>query len=276
MSERRGWQIDLPRVFVKPAMMLPLRDHHPATALPLVTYALIALNVGLFLAYWPFGSDETAMGLFQRWGLVPLRLSDGEGGTALLAALFLHGGWLHLGLNMLFLRIFGDNLEEELGSLRFLGFYLACGVLGGLVHWVMAPGSAVPVIGASGAVAGVMGGYLLLFPRARVDVLLWYVVGFRMLVLPAWLLLGLWLMLQIWGGVSVPANGAGVAFWAHIGGFLAGAALCLRHWRVRGGRHFWRRFHGHPPHPAAHRSIPVVRRRGTILPPPVRGLFRRN
>lgn len=256
--------------------MIPIRDHHPATTLPLVTYALIALNIGLFLAYWPFGSDEGALQLFYSWGLVPARLSAGEGVGALLATQFLHGGWLHLGLNMLFLWIFGDNLEEELGSLWFLGFYLICGVLGGLIHWAMAPGSAVPVIGASGAVAGVMGGYMLMFPRARVDVLLWYVVGFRIIVLPAWLLLGLWLALQLWGGVGFATDGAGVAFWAHVGGFLAGVMLCWRHWRARGGRHFWRRFNGHPPQPAAHHSIPVVRRRGVILPPAARGLFRRN
>ncbi len=244
--------------------------------LPLVTYALIALNIGLFLAYWPFGSDEAVLHLFQRWGLVPARLISGEGWLALLTAQFLHAGWLHLGLNMLFLWIFGDNLEEELGSLRFLVFYLACGTLGGLVHLAMAPGSVVPVIGASGAVAGVMGGYLLLFPRARVDVVFWYVIGFWIIVWPAWLLLGLWLALQLWGGVSFASGGAGVAFWAHVGGFLAGGALCLHHWRARGGRHFWRRFHGHPPHPAGHYEIPVVRRRGITLPPPLRGLFRKK
>jgi len=256
--------------------MIPLRDHHPALSLPLVTYTLIALNTGLFLAYWPFGSDEHALGLFRQWGLVPARLSAGEGGLALLGALFLHGGWLHLGLNMLFLWIFGNNLEEALGGLRFLGLYLICGVLGGLMHWAMAPGSLVPVIGASGAVAGVMGGYLLMFPRARVDILLWYVIGFRIIAVPAWLLLGVWLALQIRGGVSVSAASAGVAFWAHVGGFLAGIALCLPHWRARGGRHFWRRFRGHPPQPVAHYAIPVVRRRGIALPPPVRGLFRRE
>lgn len=256
--------------------MLPLRDHTATTALPLVTCGLIALNVGLFLLYWPLGSDEHAMALFHHWGLVPMRLSAVEGGITLLVALFLHGGWLHLGLNMLFLWIFGGRLEEELGSFRFLGLFFACGILGGLVHWAMAPDSAVPVIGASGAVAGIMGGYLLLFPRARVDMLVWYVVGFRFIVLPAWLILGLWLMVQIWGGVRSPAGVAGVAFWAHTGGFLAGFALCWRQWRARGGRHFWRRSDPPPQHPAAQHPIPVVRRRGMILPPPVRGLFRRQ
>ncbi|WP_333830047.1 rhomboid family intramembrane serine protease [Pararhodobacter sp.] len=256
--------------------MIPIRHHHPMTPLPLVTYALIALNSGLFLAYWPLASDAEALHLLHRWGLVPARLSSGEGWVGLLSAPFLHAGWLHLGGNMLFLWIFGDTLEEELGRIRFLALYLACGLLGGLVHWVAAPGSTVPVVGASGAVAGVLGASMLLFPRARVDVLLWYVVGFRIIILPAWLLLGLWLALQLWGGLSQPPGGAGVAFWAHAGGFVAGAALCLRHWRARGGYHFWRRFRSFPPQPGAQGAIPVVRRPGVTLPPLQRGPFHRE
>ncbi|MCC5972032.1 MAG: rhomboid family intramembrane serine protease [Pararhodobacter sp.] len=254
--------------------MLPIRDHHPSATLPLITYALIVLNAGLFLAYWPLGNEEAVAQVFRSWGLVPAQLSEGAGWTGLFTGPFLHGGWFHLGLNMLFLWIFGDNLEAELGRARFLGFYLVCGVMGGFVHWAVAPGSAVPVVGASGAVAGVMGGYLLLFPRARVDVVLWYVVGLRVIALPAWLLLGLWLVLQLWGGLSQPVGGSGVAFWAHLGGFATGVALCLRPWRRRGGRHFWRRFHGHPPQSGP--AVPVVRRRGMALPPLVRGPFHRD
>lgn len=256
------------------ATMIPLRGHSPSPDVPVVTRALIAVNVGVFLAYWPFSSDADAFSLFQRWGLIPAHLSVAEGWLTLLSAQFLHGGWLHLGLNMLFLRIFGAILEHELGRVRFLGLYLTCGILGGLAHWAMAPGSAVPVIGASGAVAGVMGGCLMLFPRARVDVLMWYVVGARIIVVPAGLLLALWLAVQVWGGVSLAAGGAGVAFWVHVGGFVAGAALCIRHWRAHGGRHFWRRAPVLTPQAGA--AIPVVRRRGVLLPPPSRGVFRRD
>lgn len=255
--------------------MIPIRDHHPSQKPPLITFSLIVVNVGLFLAYWPLGSDAAVMALFLDWGLVPNRLGDASGWMSLISAQFLHGGWLHLGFNMLFLWIFGDNLEEEWGHFRFLGFYLLCGVLAGLFQWAANPASAVPIVGASGAVAGVLGGYLLMFPRARIDVVVWLVVVLRVVTLPAWLLLGLWLAVQVFGGLSSPANGGGIAFWAHVGGFLAGVALTWPLWRARGGRHFWRRFGGHPPHPEARFSIPVVRRRGVDLPPPVRGLFRK-
>lgn len=256
--------------------MIPIRDHHPSQRPAVVTHALVALNLGLFLAYWPAGTDAGVMQLFNDWGLVPARILSLQGVMTLFTAQFLHGGWLHLGLNLLFLWIFGDNLEDELGRLRFLGFYLACGVLAGLVQVLAGPGSTVPVIGASGAVAGVLGGYALMFPRARVDLLLWLVIALRIVTLPAWLLLGLWFLLQIAGGLASPAGQGGTAFWAHVGGFLAGVALIWPLWRARGGRHFWRRFQGRPPHPEARYSIPVVRGRGTDLPPPRRsGLFRK-
>ncbi len=257
--------------------MIPIRDHHPSQRTAFVVYALIVLNVGVFLAYWPLGTNGSAMRVFLDWGLVPARLTGGGGWLTPLTSQFLHGGWLHLGFNMLFLWIFGDNLEEEWGHLRFLGFYLACGVLAGLVQVAAEPGSTVPVVGASGAVAGVLGGYFLMFPRARIDLLVWLVIILRIVVVPAWLLLGVWLALQVFGGLNSPAGEGGVAFWAHVGGFVAGVALTFRLWRRRGGVHFWRRFGGHPPHPVARHAIPVVRRRGTRLPEPQsRGIFRRQ
>ncbi|WP_127104802.1 rhomboid family intramembrane serine protease [Pararhodobacter zhoushanensis] len=256
--------------------MLPIRDRNPSGQVPYVTWGLIAVNIVVFMAYYPLGTDESVLELYRRWAMIPARLSAGEGLATPLVAMFVHGGWFHLGLNMLFLRIFGDNLEAEFGPVRFLAFYLLCGLIAFALQYVAAPLSLVPVAGASGAVAGVMGGYLLMFPRARVDVATYYVIGLRTFAAPAWLLLGLWFALQVWGGLATPADG-GVAFWAHIGGFLAGVGLSARTWRLRGGRMFWSRFHGLPPHPQAPIAVPVVRRRGAILPPPqAHGLFRRE
>lgn len=256
--------------------MLPIRDRNPSGHVPYVTWALIALNIAVFLLYWPAGTEDSVDAVFQTWGMVPAQISAGEGLVTPLTSMFIHGGWFHLGLNMLFLRIFGDNLEFEMGALPYLGFYLLCGLIAGMMQYVSAVLSMVPVAGASGAVAGVMGGYFLMFPRARVELMLYLVVSLRVVAVPAWFLLSLWFALQVLGGVST-ASSSSVAFWAHIGGFLAGVALTARLWRRRGGRMFWRRFHGHPPHPTAQFSVPVVRRRGAILPPPVyRALFRRE
>lgn len=257
--------------------MLPIRDHNPSGHRPYVTWGLIAVNIAVFLAYWPAGTDASTAQIFQDWGIVPARISQGQALYTLFTSLFIHGGWFHIGLNMLFLRIFGDNLEAEMGSLRFLGFYLLAGLVAGLMQYLSAVNSTLPVAGASGAVAGVMGGYLLMFPRARVDLLFYLIVAFRVIAVPAWVLLSLWLVLQIYGGLSTPSGSSSVAFWAHVGGFLAGVAMTVRLWRSRGGAMFWRRFHGLPPHPSAEFAVPVVRRRGARLPPPQsRGLFRRD
>lgn len=257
--------------------MLPIRDKNPSGQTPYVTWGLIGMNILVFLAYWPAGTEASVLTVFHDWGLVPARLRAGQGLYTPLSAMFIHGGWLHLGLNMLFLRIFGDNLESEMGGLRYLLFYLACGLVAMLMQFLAGMQATTPIAGASGAVAGVMGGYLLMFPRARVDLLVYLVVALRVVAVPAWLLLSLWFAAQVFGGVSPHAAASGVAYWAHIGGFLTGIALTARLWRMRGGRMFWRRFHGLPPHPEARFSVPVVRRRGAILPPPqAHGLFRSN
>lgn len=256
--------------------MLPIRDRNPSGQVPYVSWALIAVNIVVFMAYYPLGSDASVNEVYHTWGMVPARLSSGDGLWTVLSALFVHGGWLHLGLNLLFLWVFGDNVEAEMGSLGYLGFYLACGLIAFALQYVAGPMSPVPVAGASGAVAGVMGAYFLMFPRARVDLLVYYVVGLRTFAVPAWALLGVWFTVQVWGGLSTPAGGA-VAFWAHVGGFLAGVGLSAHTWRMRGGLLFWGRFHGLPPHPEAAFHVPVVRRRGIVLPPPQpRGLFRRD
>ena len=165
--------------------------------------------------------------------------------------MFLHAGFMHLAGNMLFLWIFGDNLEEEMGHLMFLGFYVACGLGAGLIHVISAPDSMVPTVGASGAIAGVMGGYLLLYPKATVDVMIIFVSFFKVFPFPAWLMLGLWFGLQLLGGVGSDADVGGVAYWAHIGGFIVGLGLTAPLWLRLGGPAYWSRTEGHPPHPDA-------------------------
>lgn len=230
--------------------MFPIRDHNPSNRTPVVTYALIAANTLIFLSYYPAigGSEAQLMSLYRTWGLVPAELVRGEGALALVTSQFLHGGWMHLIGNMLFLWIFGDNLEDLMGHVGFLVFYLASGVAAGLGQLMADPTSAVPMVGASGAIAGVMGGYLLLFPRARIDVLVIIFVLIKIFTVPAWLMLGLWFALQLFNGLAMDVAGGGVAYWAHAGGFLAGLAFTLPLWRRRGGRRFWATHHGKPPH----------------------------
>lgn len=232
--------------------MFPIRDHNPSGRTPYVVYALIAANTLVFLSYAAQMDNGPAMQrLLSDWAIIPVRVSGGDGLHTLVSSMFLHAGWLHLGGNMLFLWIFGDNLEDEMGHLPFLGFYLAGGIGAGLIHVLAGPGSAVPTVGASGAIAAVMGGYLLLFPRARVDILLILIVFFKVFPVPAWLLLGVWFAIQFAGGLGAEAGGGGVAYWAHIGGFVTGIALSLPLWRRLGGRGFWSRTHGRPPHSEA-------------------------
>jgi membrane associated rhomboid family serine protease len=173
---------------------------------------------------------------------------------------------MHLIGNMLFLYIFGDNLEDVLGHLRFLGFYLLSGLGAALAQFVSESQSLIPMVGASGAIAGVMGGYLLLFPKARVDILIILVIIFRVIPVPAWLVLASWFGIQIVQGTMLPTTETGVAYWAHIGGFLAGVAMILPVLIRRGGSDYWLRTDGHPPHAAAtyrtvRSGIPEVRRR---------------
>ena len=247
--------------------MFPIRDHNPSGRIPYVTYALIAVNTAVFLAYWLTIPSDNALGwFFYTWGMVPDRLMAAERPETLLTSMFLHGGWLHLAGNMLFLWIFGDNLEDEMGHARYLGFYLVSGLAAAALQVAADPASTVPMVGASGAIAGVMGGYLVMFPRAKVDVLFIFLIFFRIFAIPAWLVLGVWFGIQLFSGAITPTDGDAVAYWAHAGGFLAGLALVLPLWLARGGRDFWRRTEGHPAHPEASytlskSAIPKVRRR---------------
>lgn len=232
--------------------MFPIRDHNPSGRTPYVTYALILINVVVFFSYSSaLGSPAQAAAFFNTWGLVPANFSTGNGLTSIFTSMFLHGGLMHLGGNMLYLWIFGDNMEDELGHGKFLGFYLLSGVGAALAQVISNPASPVPMVGASGAIAGVLGGYLLLFPKARVDILFIIVIIFKIVPVPAWIVLSIWFALQVFSGAATPANTGGVAYWAHAGGFIAGLVLVLPLWLKLGGPAFWQRTHGHPDHPEA-------------------------
>ncbi len=247
--------------------MFPIRDHNPSGRTPYVVYALILLNVGIFLSYQPIMGDNYRLAqFFQDWALLPGEVTEGRQLHGLLTSMFLHGGWMHLLGNMLFLWIFGDNLEDEMGHLGFLAFYLLSGLGADFAQIAADPYSQIPMVGASGAIAGVMGGYLLLFPKAKVDILLILIIIFRIFTIPAWVMLGVWFALQVFNGVAVDTAGGGVAHWAHAGGFVVGAVLAIPAWLKRGGTHYWRQTHGHPPHPEAkyklsQSSVPRVRRK---------------
>jgi membrane associated rhomboid family serine protease len=245
--------------------MFPIRDHNPSERIPYVTYALLAANIAIFLSYWPFLSGD-ARGLaafWDVWAMRPVEVSQGIDLHTLLTSMFLHGGWMHLLGNMLFLWIFGDNLEDQLGHVPYLIFYLACGLVADLGQLLADPSSPIPTVGASGAIAGVMGGYLLLFPKARVDIIIIFIVFFKIIPVPAWLMLGLWMAFQLFNGITADVSQGGVAYWAHAGGFVAGLVLLIPFWLGRGGQGFWVRTEGHPPHPEAtykRSGIPVVRK----------------
>ena len=212
--------------------MIPIRDDAPRRTEPLVTYFLVALNVLIFLYQVTLSSGPRTRFEFQ-FGFVPQRVDDWVAGVEpavpafvpALTSMFLHASWLHLLGNMWFLVIFGDNVEDRLGHFRYLIFYLLCGLGASLTHLLFNLHSNVPSVGASGAIAGVLGAYFLLFPSARV--LTWF--GFFILWLPAWLVLGYWFVLQFLSGaagsLTVASQRGGVAFWAHVGGFLTGMAL---------------------------------------------------
>jgi rhomboid family protein len=216
--------------------MIPLRDTIPAQSFPAATVVLIALNVLAF--FYELSLGEALDVFIMRYGAVPLRfilvgqmeqVSSVERFLPLFISMFLHGGWLHLGGNMLYLWIFGDNVEDRLGHVRFLLFYLVCGLVAALTQIYVNPTSKIPMVGASGAVAGVLGAYLVLFPHSRVLALIPILLFFQVVELPALLFLVFWFLMQFLNGaVSItgaPYSTGGVAWWAHIGGFVSGVAL---------------------------------------------------
>lgn len=199
--------------------MIPIRDHNPSGRFPFVTYALIAINVAIF-GYMFLLSPEALEDFIRSYALVPDDIVRGFNLGTLFTAMFLHAGLAHLVGNMLFLNIFGDNLEDRFGHFKFLLFYLGAGLVGSLLQIAMDPSSTIPNLGASGAIAGAMGGYLVLYPTHRIDVL-WGFYGSS--AVPARMMLVYWIIFQFFGGVgSLGVDGGGVAYFAHIGGFAFG------------------------------------------------------
>jgi membrane associated rhomboid family serine protease len=218
--------------------VVPLRDDNPTRIVPVVTYALIALNIAAFVHELRLG-PEGLEAFFRVWAVVPRELSAYFAGEStslpfpawitLITSQFLHGGFLHIAGNMLFLWIFGNNVEDKLGHVKFLIFYLACGALAGLSQWFFSMSSVVPSLGASGAIAGVMGAYILRFPKAEILTLLPLGFLFWTIRIPAVFFLGFWFVQQAFysmASLNVPSNlGGGIAYWAHAGGFVFGAIL---------------------------------------------------
>ncbi len=226
--------------------MIPLRDENPTLHTSIATFAIIALNVGSWIFVQGLGFHPGLIRSIAEFGLIPGELlgtlepgaSFPLGGgyayivepdanwISLLTSMFMHGGWLHLIGNMWFLAIFGDNVEDALGPLKFILFYLLCGVAAEAAQIISNPSSPVPMVGASGAIGGVMGAYAVLYPKAPVHMLVFFGFFATRIVVPAFLMLGYWFLLQFLSGFgSLGSSTGGVAFWAHIGGFIAGIIL---------------------------------------------------
>lgn len=216
--------------------MFPLRDHNPTEIAPIFTVALGLVTVLAWIFVQGAGGGDAYFASICGLGALPSAITGGAevaslgrescpvanvGGPGLFTSMFLHGSWGHLIGNMWFLWVFGNNIEDSMGHLRFLAFYVVTGLAAAGAQIVMDPSSTVPMVGASGAISGVMGAYLVLYPKARVDTL----AGFWIVPLPAWMMLGYWMLLQLSGILAPAGPGGGVAYGAHLGGFVAGLAL---------------------------------------------------
>lgn len=225
--------------------MIPLRHTSPRRTVPFVNRALVACNVGIFIVQLFLGGS--AEQLIATFGFVPARLTNPgafgyapwEVGITLFSSLFLHGGFVHLFGNMVYLWVFGDAVEDAFGHAPYLGFYLACGAIGSLTHTIFFPASVIPSVGASGSIAGVLGAFLVLRPRARILTLFPLVVYWAMAELRAAFFLPVWFAMQFFSGFLSLASArktqevAGVAWWAHVGGFAVGAAIAFLYKRMR-------------------------------------------
>lgn len=215
--------------------MIPLRDSNPSRTVPFVNYILIVANVLVFLFTISSGKRE-ANELIGAFGLVPSRFMGDFSShqvdlftfIPILSSMFLHGGWFHILGNMLFLWIFGDNVEDRFGHVKYAYFYLVAGTAAAAMQVYMNPASEVPMVGASGAIAGVLGAYIFMFPMAKVTTLIPIFFFFQIVELPAFLFLGIWFLMQAVSGffsIGIGADAGGVAWWAHIGGFSSGAIM---------------------------------------------------
>ncbi len=208
--------------------MIPIRDSIPTRHTPIVNYLLIAANILVFVLMWLAGPRQEA--LVYEFALIPLNLTTGIAIgdiTDIFTSMFMHGGLAHIAGNMLYLWIFGDNVEDSMGPVKYLAFYLVGGVVASLTHILTNPGSQIPTVGASGAIAAVLGAYLVLFPNSRVQTFIPLGFFMRLTMVPASIVLGMWFILQLFSGLMSlggPDVG-GVAFWAHIGGFIAGVVM---------------------------------------------------
>jgi membrane associated rhomboid family serine protease len=213
--------------------MIPIRDENPTGRTPFVTIGLIAANVVVYLFQMmqPLAAQEV---FIASWGAVPNDVSEGlrmlpafpSAWVTLLTSMFMHGGLMHLGGNMLYLWIFGNNIEDQLGPIKFLLFYLIGGLVAALSHIAFDPHSTIPMVGASGAISAVLGAYMLAYPKARVVVLVWIVMIVKFIRVPAILMLGIWFLMQVFSFTGeMNREGGGVAWLAHIGGFVAGVVM---------------------------------------------------
>jgi len=211
--------------------MIPIRDTVKSKTIPWMNYLIIA-TCGLVFIY-ELSLGDRLESLVSVFGVTPVRISSMiserflslRAVIPLVTSMFLHGGWMHLIGNMWFLWLFGNNIEDSMGRLRFIVFYLTTGLAAAFGQVVASPGSVVPMIGASGAISGVMGAYLILYPRVKVYVLVPIFIFFTSIALPAWMMLGYWFFLQLASGLLSQDDMGGVAFWAHVGGFVAGIVL---------------------------------------------------
>jgi membrane associated rhomboid family serine protease len=213
--------------------VFPIGDEQNGRILrPVVNYTLIAINILVFLYQLTLPDtprDPALQDFVFRWGAIPSEISNGRHLETLLTSMFMHGGWLHIGGNMLFLWVFGDNVEDAMGHVRYLLFYLLCGLAAGLAQVFIDASSTGPLVGASGAIAGVLGAYILLFPRGKIRTIVFLGFFVTVVLIPAWVQIGIWIVLQFFNGVAGlgvhTEESGGVAYWAHIGGFIAGAVL---------------------------------------------------
>jgi membrane associated rhomboid family serine protease len=217
--------------------VFPLRDDNPTELPPIFTVGIILVCIAVWIYVQGAGVSPSALrGSICTLGAIPAEVTGQPAASgpcppggltwqALISSMFLHGSWMHLIGNLWFLWIFGNNVEDSMGHLRFLVFFVLTGVAAAATHVWMNPASTMPMVGASGAISAIMGAYVALYPRARVHTLFFFVIFIRVIPLPAWLILGYWLLIQVVSQASIPAEGGGVAYAAHIGGFLAGVLL---------------------------------------------------